>query len=123
MSYWWYCSNKNCERHHVGEHSGDRGKPDWVILEDAPQPESKPDPKPEYPNWMMAAAKAVIDLRCKMTTEGNPFLEWEPVAEIVNKQWSSQERHQVAVIRQAERNLNAICKVLNTLVLDSTSVL
>jgi hypothetical protein len=28
--YWWYCSNKKCEKHEIGEHTGDMEQPDWV---------------------------------------------------------------------------------------------
>ena len=28
--YWWYCSNKKCDHHHPGEHTGDMEKPVWV---------------------------------------------------------------------------------------------
>ena len=28
--YWWYCSNKKCINHEVGEHTGDMGFPDWI---------------------------------------------------------------------------------------------
>ena len=30
--YWWYCSNKKCEHHEKGEHTGDMEKPEWVIF-------------------------------------------------------------------------------------------
>lgn len=28
--YWWYCSNKKCKNHKIGEHTGDTEKPKWV---------------------------------------------------------------------------------------------
>lgn len=28
--YWWYCSNKKCEHHHPGSHTGDMEAPSWV---------------------------------------------------------------------------------------------
>jgi hypothetical protein len=28
--YWWYCSNKGCPHHIIGEHTGDMEKPEWV---------------------------------------------------------------------------------------------
>jgi hypothetical protein len=29
--YWWYCSNKKCEKHIKGEHTGDMEIPEWVF--------------------------------------------------------------------------------------------
>jgi hypothetical protein len=28
--YWWYCSNKKCKHHEVGEHTGDQDYPEWA---------------------------------------------------------------------------------------------
>ena len=28
--YWWYCSNKKCENHLVGEHTGDMEEPSFI---------------------------------------------------------------------------------------------
>lgn len=30
--YWWYCSNKGCDYHKDGEHTGDMEIPDWVKI-------------------------------------------------------------------------------------------
>ena len=30
--YWWYCSNKRCEKHREGQHTGDMEHPYWVKL-------------------------------------------------------------------------------------------
>ena len=30
--YWWYCSNKLCENHTIGEQTGDMEIPDWVVI-------------------------------------------------------------------------------------------
>jgi len=30
--YWWYCSNKKCEHHDEGQHTGDMENPEWVDL-------------------------------------------------------------------------------------------
>lgn len=32
--YWWYCSNKACSKHSVGEHTGDMEWPEWVELDE-----------------------------------------------------------------------------------------
>ncbi|WP_425341295.1 hypothetical protein [Brevibacillus borstelensis] len=31
--YWWYCSNKKCKNHELGEHTGDMDFPEWVVAE------------------------------------------------------------------------------------------
>ncbi len=30
--YWWYCSNKKCEFHKEGKHTGDMEQPEWVRI-------------------------------------------------------------------------------------------
>jgi hypothetical protein len=31
--YWWYCSNKKCDMHIEGSHTGDMEIPDWVEID------------------------------------------------------------------------------------------